>query len=314
MKNASVTIQTQGETFGDGLVYMLKKCPFVKSLGKLVQMGFSFVWGPDYEPTLVSSGSGFNATFDSSKCVVADRVEHHVPVFKEDVSFAFGMPAGVPASDADPAPELVPVVDVPAFDADSAPVPVIDVDAIDETHHIESSSDVPQDLADFVVHTPAEMLEDPVIETPHELMLEFHRNYDQNHPEEASHDHPQPSPDDEHVDLEPKESKIPPKHGFVPFDHLLCHNPASKHCDVCRQSKLRTRPHKRFQNKSEAARHAQVVDAPKAFLERICIDHLESTELGSKGEQYALVCVDSFPGLHMCIQIARKPRLRLRKP
>jgi hypothetical protein len=173
----------------------------------------------DYEPTLVPSGSGFNATFDSSKCVVADRVEHHVPVFKEDVSFAFGMPAGVPASDADPAPELVPVVDVPAFDADSAPVPVIDVDAIDETHHIESSSDVPQDLADFVVHTPAEMLEDPVVETPHELMLEFHRNYDQNHPEEASHDHPQPSPDDEHVDLEPKESKIPPKHGFVPFDH-----------------------------------------------------------------------------------------------
>ena len=137
---------------------------------------------------------------------------------------------------------------------------------------------------------------------------------DQNHPEEASHDHPRPSPNDEHVDLEPKESKIPPKHGFVPFDHLLCHNPASKHCDVCRQSKLRTRPHKRFQNQTEAARHAQVVDAPKAFLERICIDHLESTELGSKGEQYALVCVDSFPGLHMCIQIARKPRLRLRKP
>ena len=127
-------------------------------------------------------------------------------------------------------------------------------------------------------------------------MLEFHRNYGQNHPEEASHDHPQPSPDDEHVDLEPKESKIPPKHGFVPFDHLLCHNPASKHCDVCRQSKLRTRPHKRFQNQSEAARHAQVVDAPKAFLERICIDHLESTELGSKGEQYALVCVDQFSG------------------
>jgi hypothetical protein len=47
LKEASMTIRSQGEVLGDGVIYMLKKCPFVKSLGQLVQQGFSFFWGPN---------------------------------------------------------------------------------------------------------------------------------------------------------------------------------------------------------------------------------------------------------------------------
>lgn len=85
--------------------------------------------------------------------------------------------------------------------------------------------------------------------------------------------------------------------GHVPFDHLLCHQPASRHCDVCRQAKLRQRPHKRFHNQSESSRAAQVIEAPTEFLQRISIDHMESTEEGLRGEQYALICVDQFSGV-----------------
>jgi hypothetical protein len=46
LKEASMTIRSQGEVLGDGVIYMLKKCPFVKSLGQLVQQGFSFFGGP----------------------------------------------------------------------------------------------------------------------------------------------------------------------------------------------------------------------------------------------------------------------------
>ena len=60
---------------------------------------------------------------------------------------------------------------------------------------------------------------------------------------------------------------------------------------------MRARPHKRFENQASAQREVRVQEAPKAVLERICIDHLESTEEGRHGEQYALVCVDMYSGL-----------------
>ena len=41
LKEASLTIRSQGEVLGDGVIYMLKKCPFVKSLGQLVQQGLT---------------------------------------------------------------------------------------------------------------------------------------------------------------------------------------------------------------------------------------------------------------------------------
>jgi hypothetical protein len=42
VKDSSKTIGIQGESTGEGLIYMLKSCPYVRSLGKLVEKGFSF--------------------------------------------------------------------------------------------------------------------------------------------------------------------------------------------------------------------------------------------------------------------------------
>ena len=40
-----------------------------------------------------------------------------------------------------------------------------------------------------------------------------------------------------------------------------------------------------------------MIEAPRSFLQRVACDHLEATEEGSHGEQYALVCVDEFSGV-----------------
>ena len=82
----------------------------------------------------------------------------------------------------------------------------------------------------------------------------------------------------------------------IPVDHFLTHQPASSSCDVCRQAKLRTHPHRRFPHQAEGKKLAQVVEAPRAFLQRIACDHLEAVEGGSKGEKCALVCVDVYSG------------------
>ena len=56
MKDSSKTIGIQGESTGEVLIYMLKSCPYVRSLDKLVEKGFSFFWGPSHVPTLVPPG------------------------------------------------------------------------------------------------------------------------------------------------------------------------------------------------------------------------------------------------------------------
>ena len=80
--------------------------PFVKSLGQLVQSGFSFFWGPNHEPALVPSTVGFDVVCDVSQCIVADRIDHCVPIFKEEVSFVHGVPAAT-VGDPEPASEAV---------------------------------------------------------------------------------------------------------------------------------------------------------------------------------------------------------------
>ena len=77
---------------------------------------------------------------------------------------------------------------------------------------------------------------------------------------------------------------------------------------MCRQAKLRTHAHRRFENQSEGKQLAQVVEAPKAFLQRIACDHLEAVEEGSKGEKYSLVCVDEFSGVLFAYPSSDKPQ------
>ena len=92
-KAATETVGYCGDKAGEGVAYMLKNCPYVRSLGKLIQRGFSFFWGPDYEPTLVPPNTHFHVACDMSQCQVAERVEHCVPIFRETISFTYGMPA-----------------------------------------------------------------------------------------------------------------------------------------------------------------------------------------------------------------------------
>ena len=94
LKEASLTIRSQGEVLGDGVIYMLKKCPFVNLFSRVSR----FFGGPiNHDPTLVPSHVGFSVESDSSKCIVADHVDHCVPVFRDEVSLTHGVPAMRPA-------------------------------------------------------------------------------------------------------------------------------------------------------------------------------------------------------------------------
>ena len=253
-KDSSMTVGVTSDEYGDGLVYMLKSCPFVKSLGKLVEAGFSFVWGPKHQPTLIPCGQPFEASYDY--CITADRVEHHVPIFREDVLFTRGMPA--PRAD-----------------------PVVHGTVHTEEAEVAKESDEPL----------AEVFEDAKDKDGQPDRVAPGSSHDRSGEGEVRDD----SPKAPHVEI-PKVSRssMSPK---IPVDHLLTHQPALPHCDVCRQAKLRSHAHRRFPNQSERKQDAQVVEAPRAFLQRVACDHLEAREEGLRGEKYSLVCVDVFSGV-----------------
>ena len=80
------------------------------SLGKLIQKGYNFFWGPSHEPTIVSPDVPFQVSCDVSQFHVSDRVDHCVPIFRENVSLRYGVPAA-PSMEVEPS--------FPAFDADA---------------------------------------------------------------------------------------------------------------------------------------------------------------------------------------------------
>lgn len=96
-KSSTNTAEFIGDKAGEGMAYMLKNCPYVCSLGKLIQKGFNFICGPDPEPTLVPPDVPFNVTGDKDGCHAADPVDHCVPIFRETISFTYGMPAASPS-------------------------------------------------------------------------------------------------------------------------------------------------------------------------------------------------------------------------
>eukprot|EP00435_Cladocopium_sp_Y103_P025527 s45_g6.t1 len=213
-KAATNTVGYIGDKAGEGMAYMLKSCPYVRSLGKLIQKGFSFFWGPEHEPTLVPPDVPFNVSCEKSQCFTAERVEHCVPILKEQISFTYGMPAAS-----------------------------VEPDSVDPR------------LREDGVGTEDQRLRgsDPI--------------------------------------------EVVTSSAKLPVDHLLTHQPASKFCDVCRQAKLRVRAHKRFGNQSASIQEARTIESPTEFLQRICVDHLESTEESLSGDSYALICVDKFSGV-----------------
>eukprot|EP00435_Cladocopium_sp_Y103_P071759 s497_g38.t1 len=263
-KASTNTVGFVGDKAGEGMVYMLKNCPYVRSLGKLIQKGFSFFWGPDHEPTLVPPDVPFNVSCETSQCHVAERVDHCVPIFRETISFTYGMPAASSSVE----PSSLPAFDAEAPRGDSVGV-VVDGN---ETPNIDGE---------------VRLVPDDVLLNPPEGPIggDMHQSKDS-----AGSINPAPDPDS---------SKFESKNPKVPVDHLLTHLPSHPNCDVCREAKLRAKAHRRFPNQNSSIREARIIEAPTKFLQRVCVDHLESAELSFRGEQYALVCVDQFTGAFM---------------
>ena len=67
-------------------------CPCVISIRKLVDDGYSFLWTPSQLPMLIPPATHFDFQLDGP-FISADRIEHHVPIFKLSVACTFGMPA-----------------------------------------------------------------------------------------------------------------------------------------------------------------------------------------------------------------------------
>ena len=140
------------------------------------------------------------------------------------------VPATYPASDA-VGSSPVPGVEgtEPASEAVGADVPVFEIheDHEDFVEIIEPSPEA-HEGPDFVVHTP-EGLKDFEVHTPVELLAEPSADvhYKETSSPKGSHDR---SPGD------PPANPVSQGTSHMPFDHLLCHQPASRHCDVCRQA------------------------------------------------------------------------------
>ena len=196
-------------------------------------------------------GNSFEVCCDTSRCVTATRVEHCVPIFTESVSFVSGMPATVASG-------------MPAFDAD-VPEGSLDVPLSEAVVPEVVSSDPPHELSDIEgIEAIIRGSGSPVGPISGDL-------------DKAEGDEPKGSPPPA---FEEGDSKIPPR---IPIDHLLTHQPAHPSCDVCRQAKLRSHAHKRFKNQSEDTQFAQIIEAPRSFLQKIACDHLESTSEGFRG-------------------------------
>ena len=69
------------------------------------------------------------------------------------------------------------------------------------------------------MQTPPELIGDMVPETPVDQIPEFQRLSPNIEISDSLKD---PEGPGELHDLEPKEPKVPPSHGHVPFDHLFC--------------------------------------------------------------------------------------------
>eukprot|EP00435_Cladocopium_sp_Y103_P041809 s2261_g11.t1 len=270
-KAATNTVGYVVDKAGDGMVYMLKTCPYVRSLGKMIQKGFSFFWGPEHEPTLVPRDVPFNVLCETSKSFTADKVEHCVPIFKETFSFTYGMPAeNVEAASVDPCLRVDGTETEDQRLRGSDPIMVEDV--VKEAPYLEDMFRELQE--DAAMSNVAQGAQEASSVDPKDLPV------------------PVPPPDEHEV-----EPKVLTSYAKLPVDHLLTHQPASKFCDVCRQAKLRARAHKLFGNQSESTREARIIESPIEFLQRICVDHLESTEESLSGNTYAFICVDKFSGV-----------------
>jgi len=92
---ADACVSLNGSTFGHANFSVMKDCPIVRSLGKIVSTGKPFVWLPDQLPFFCQDVEGIQLTYVSTKVHSASRVEDNVPIFSEtfQMNDTFALPA-----------------------------------------------------------------------------------------------------------------------------------------------------------------------------------------------------------------------------
>ena len=87
-------------------MFVLKSCPLVYSIGQFVMnQGFSFMWEAGELPILIPPAVPYNLEVDRDQCRTADRIEHCVPVFREEVELVSGAPVVCRSEDAREPPD-----------------------------------------------------------------------------------------------------------------------------------------------------------------------------------------------------------------
>ena len=261
-KSSTNTVEFIGDKAGEGMVYMLKNCPYVCSLSKLIQKGFNFICGPDPEPTLVPPDVLFNVTGDKDRCHVADPVDHCVPIFRETIWFTY-----------------VYIRNASCFTIGwTFSLTCTRCRSSGGwccwccrwwkwiTKHRRKGSKVARWCVD---------------QTPR-----------------------MPHGDCSHMS---KDIWYPWSWTSSSFtegwtvDHLLTRLPAHPNCDVCAEAKPRAKTHKRFPNQKQTLKETRVIETPNHSLQKIWVDHLESTEVRNRGETICIcLCWSvfrSFDGL-----------------
>ena len=102
-------MRLQGDLAGCSSMYVLKSCPIVRSLGKLTEKGYAFVWGEGL-PFLVPPNVDYSIEFDHEACIFGQS-RWEVPIFSKQVQFTSGLlakPHAMPAELAPDAPRSEP--------------------------------------------------------------------------------------------------------------------------------------------------------------------------------------------------------------
>ena len=263
--------------------YLLPQCPVALSIGQLVEEdGYSFLWHPSKLPMLIPPTTQFHFQVDGPT-VPADRVEHHVPMFRLAVDCAHGLPALSP-----------PDVSLGGGEADPA--------TDDIPKEVETVEDSPLDLdwdSRDVDEWIAEELVDPAPGAGR-----------QGEPAELVDPAPgagRQGQADEFDILKSDQGEISEEEGGVPCHHLMTHLPKSRNCDTCKRAKLYEQPHRRAVNQNERMKEARMVEAPTFFLEKLSVDHIiVRDEIGFNGETCTFVMVDVFSGFTSMVPCQHK--------
>ena len=78
-------------------IYLVPQCPLALSIGKLCEEGFTFSWHGSNLPMLIPPTTDFHHSIQGPM-IEADRIDHHVPIFRFHVDVVHGMPASFHAS------------------------------------------------------------------------------------------------------------------------------------------------------------------------------------------------------------------------